>query len=67
MIFTALATLFAVKTVGGGIVGLLIKGIASVLASTLVFFIYSFKRDEFSVILSYINKIWTMIISRKNK
>ena len=65
MIVSAWITLLAVSSVGGGILGLLIKGIASVIASTLVFCIYSFKREEFKVILSYISKIWAMITTKK--
>ena len=65
MVITALVTLFAVSSVESGFIGLLIKGIASVISSTLVFCIYSFKREEFKVILSYVSKIWTMLTSKR--
>ena len=65
MIVTAFLTLFAVSFVNGGILGLFIKGISCVVVSTLVFFIYSFKKEEFKVILSYVQKIWMMIKSKR--
>lgn len=65
MVITALVTLFAVSSVESGFIGLLIKGIASVISSTLVFCIYSLKREEFKVILSYVGKIWTMLTSKR--
>ena len=65
MILTSFTTLMIVENVGGGILGLLIKGVASVLISTLVFFAYGVRREEFKVILSYINKIWAMLIAKK--
>lgn len=58
----ALANLIGI----GGIAGVLIKGIISVLASGVAFLIYSFRREEFQVLLSYGKTVALMVI-RKEK
>lgn len=68
LLLTSFVVLFAVRNIEGTLWGILIKGIASVFASTLVFFLYGFQREEFKVILSYMNKVWTMFTQKlKNK
>ena len=68
MILTALSTLFLVKPVDGGLIGILIKGIVSVITSSIVFLVYSIRRKEFKVILTYIKTVIKMLTNKsKNK
>ena len=57
--------LFLVRQVGGGIVGILIKGIVSVAVTTVVFLLYSFRKNEFQIILSYVKKVIQIVTGRK--
>ena len=61
---TVTGTLWAVKGIGGGWNGVLIKGIVSVLVSTIVFLLYSFRRNEFQILLSYVKKVF-LLVKRK--
>ena len=65
MISTAFISLFITKNIEKGILGLLLKGVFSVVFSTLIFIIYSIRKEEFKVIISYIKKIMGLI-KRKN-
>lgn len=65
MISTAFISLFITKNIEKGILGLLLKGVFSVVFSTLIFIIYSIRKEEFKVIISYIKKI-IGLIKRKN-
>jgi len=60
----AIAVLLA-RPVGGGLIGILLKGIVSVVVSTAVFLGYSFKRKEFQIILSYVTTVVKMISGKK--
>lgn len=63
----SLGTAFLSGFIGaGGMAGVLIKGIISVLVSGVVFLIYSIKREEFQVLLSYGRTVALMVI-RKGK
>ena len=65
MISTAFISLFITKNIEKGILGLLLKGVFSVVFSTLIFIIYSIRKEEFKVIICYIKKIMGLI-KRKN-
>ena len=64
-VLTAEGTVLAVKAVPGGWLGVLIKGIVSVAVSTIVFLIYSFRKEEFQVILSYVKVIFGMVVGKR--
>lgn len=64
---TAAAALLLVRGVDGGIMGVLIKGIVSVVVSTTVFLLYSMKREEFQVLLSYGKKVGLIVKERVGK
>lgn len=66
-VFTALGTSIAVKSIEVGWTGVVIKGIVSVLVSTGVFLVYSFRRDEFQVLLSYVKTVFLMIVRKGKK
>lgn len=65
MISTAFISLFITKNIEKGILGLLLKGVFSVVFSTLIFIISSIRKEEFKVIICYIKKIMGLI-KRKN-
>lgn len=66
-VFTALGTSIAVKSIAVSWAGVVIKGIISVLVSAGVFLIYSFRRDEFQVLLSYVKTVLLMIVGKNKK
>ncbi|MCM1125261.1 MAG: oligosaccharide flippase family protein [Lachnospiraceae bacterium] len=66
-ILAAAGTVGVVKLIPGGIGGVLIKALISVLVSTGVFLLYSFKREEFSVLLSYVRTVVSMIVKKRGK
>lgn len=66
-VFAAACTAGAVRFIKGGIAGVLIKGVISILVSTGVFLLYSFKRAEFGVILSYVKAVFSVIAGKGEK
>lgn len=66
-ILSAVCTVEIVRFIPGGIAGVLAKGIISVVVSTGVFLLYSFKREEFSVLLSYVKAIASLIMRKRGK
>lgn len=66
-ILTAVCTVKIVGFIPGGIIGVLAKGAVSVLISTGVFLLYSFRREEFGVLLSYAKTVASMIIKKRGK
>ena len=65
-VLSVAGTLFVVNKIGGGWIGVLIKGLVSVFVSTIVFLFYSFRRKEFQILLSYVKKVF-LLIKRKGK
>lgn len=48
-----------------GLIGVLLRGIISVIISTAIFIIYSFKSPAFKTLLQYINTVINMILKKK--
>lgn len=65
-VLSVAGTLLVVNKIGGGWIGVLIKGLVSVFVSTIVFLFYSFRRKEFQILLSYVKKVF-LLIKRKGK
>ena len=62
---SAFLTMSLMGHVGGGLAGVLIKGITSVVISTVIFLLYSFRRKEFQVILAYVKIVLGMFTKKK--
>jgi O-antigen/teichoic acid export membrane protein len=62
---SAFLTMALVGQVSGGLAGVLIKGIVSVIISTVIFLLYSFRRKEFQVILAYVKIVLGMFLKKR--
>lgn len=61
----SLGTAQAARMIGvGGVAGVIIKGIVSVLAAGVAFLLYGFKREEFQVLLSYAKTVMGIIVGK---
>ena len=52
---------------GSGLAGILVKGVISVAVSTVVFVLYSFRREEFQILFSYGKKVVQMLLRKGKK
>lgn len=66
-IVTAVVILTITRSISGSLLGILIKGIISVVITTLMFLLYSVKRPEFQTLKTYFMAVVNTILKRKSK
>ncbi len=66
-VLTAAGTLVLTAPIPGGWDGVMGRGIASVITSTAVFLLYSFKREEFQILLFYVKRVFEMVMDKIKK